>query len=80
MPRYSCPSCQARSRFNVIEQVAKPVKIDFQTGEVDMLDTISLGPLHLPYRGPENRVQCASCGLVEDEIRFIKMAENTNRR
>jgi hypothetical protein len=76
MTRYCCPSCQARSRFNVIEQVATSVKIDFQTGQVETLET--LGPFHMPYRGPENRVQCATCGLVEDEIRFIKTAENIN--
>jgi rubredoxin len=71
--KYCCPSCEARSRFNVIEQVVTSIKIDNQTGDVHILET--LDPFHQPYRGPEHRVQCANCGLVEDELRFVKMAE-----
>jgi hypothetical protein len=74
MPFYCCPTCQARSRFNIIQQVATPVKINFQTGESQVME--QLDPFHMPYRGPEVRVQCGSCGTVEDEIRFTKMAEN----
>lgn len=72
--KYRCPSCGARSRFNLIEQVATPVKIDAVSGETIVLNDPE--PFHLLYQGPAVRVQCATCGLVEDEIRFIKMAEN----
>jgi hypothetical protein len=74
MALYRCPSCFARSRFNLIEQVVTPVKIDLNSGEIIPLQ--QLDPFHLPYKGPERRIQCASCGLTEDEIRFIKMAES----
>lgn len=73
MIHYRCPACAARSRFNLIEQHAKPIKIDVNTGKLTLLE--QLDPFHLPYNGPERRVQCATCGLIEDEIRFIKMAE-----
>jgi hypothetical protein len=76
MPFYSCPSCQARSRFNVIEQVAKPVKLDVQTGDAKELNEPE--PFHIQYKGPDIRIQCASCGTIEEEIRFIKMAEHRN--
>ncbi|WP_025026728.1 hypothetical protein [Caldalkalibacillus mannanilyticus] len=70
---YCCPSCEARSRFNLIEQIATPVKIDNQTGQMNVLERLE--PYHLPYNGPKTKVQCANCGLIEDEIRFKKMAE-----
>jgi uncharacterized Zn finger protein len=74
MYKYACPSCKAKSRFNLLKQDVTPVKFDMQTGEAQELD--QLDAFHLPYRGPEMRVQCASCGLVEDEERFLKTAEN----
>ncbi|MGM7680541.1 DNA alkylation repair protein [Cytobacillus sp. Hm23] len=74
MPSYSCPSCQARSRFNMIDQVVTPVKINLENGEVEELN--NLEPFHLQYNGPARKLQCASCGLIEDEQRFIKMAEH----
>lgn len=77
MPFYQCPTCKAKGRFNIIEQVATPVKVDLENGELIKVDM--LGPLHLPYNGPEKKVQCATCGLIEDEIRFTKMAENSKR-
>jgi len=70
---YCCPSCEARSRFNIIEQQATPVKFNVQTGEMNVVE--QLDPFHLPYQGPKIKVQCANCGLIEDELRFKKMAE-----
>ncbi|WP_054636027.1 hypothetical protein [Thalassobacillus sp. C254] len=69
---YRCPSCKAKSRFNVIEQVAKSVKFNPDTNQYLLIETLE--PYHLPYNGPEKRVQCGSCGVIEDEIRFVKAA------
>ncbi|MBU9712159.1 DNA alkylation repair protein [Evansella tamaricis] len=78
---YLCPSCKTnRSRFNVIKQVATPVKMDPQTGTIiDEFTNDNLDPFHVVYKGPENKVQCGSCGLVEDENSFIKFAEHNQR-
>jgi hypothetical protein len=70
---YRCPSCKARSRFNIIDQVVTAVKMDTSTGDYTQIE--NLEPYHLRYTGPDKRVQCASCGLVEDENRFIKAAQ-----
>lgn len=71
---YLCPSCKTnRSRFNLLEQVVSSVKLDPRSGEIikeytkDQLDAF-----HLSYEGSKYRVQCGACGLVEDEITFIK--------
>ncbi|MCM3716414.1 DNA alkylation repair protein [Halalkalibacter oceani] len=74
---YLCPNCKTnRSRFNLIEQVATPVKIDAQSGDIlESYDAGEAGPFHLPYRGPQLKVQCATCGLIEDEQMFIKRAQ-----
>ncbi|WP_096434976.1 DNA alkylation repair protein [Alteribacter populi] len=77
MYSYKCPSCSAKTRFNVIEQVVTPVK--WNADEESYLQVEKQEPFHITYQGPDKRVQCGSCGLVEDEIRFQKMAENANR-
>ncbi|WP_017755515.1 hypothetical protein [Calidifontibacillus oryziterrae] len=78
---YLCPNCGTnRSRFNIIEQVAKPVKMDSQSGDVVQEYTNeTLDPFHIPYRGPAYKVQCGVCGLIEDERQFASFAKNSRR-
>ncbi|GAE24455.1 hypothetical protein JCM9140_385 [Halalkalibacter wakoensis JCM 9140] len=74
---YLCPNCKTnRSRFNLIQQVATPVKMDAKNGAIiEQYEENNAGPLHMTYRGPELRVQCATCGLIEEERMFIKRAQ-----
>lgn len=74
---YLCPNCKTnRSRFNLIQQMATPVKIDPKSGDIiEQYQNSDAGPFHMTYQGPELKVQCAACGLIEDEQMFIKRAQ-----
>ncbi|PLT34986.1 DNA alkylation repair protein [Bacillus sp. V5-8f] len=69
---YRCPNCKTnKSRFNLIQQVVIPVKKDPNTGEVlQQFTNEALDPFHLPYTGPNLRVQCGICGSIGEERTF----------
>ncbi|HLQ71700.1 MAG TPA: DNA alkylation repair protein [Bacillota bacterium] len=79
---YCCPNCKTnRSRFNVIEQHARPIKIDPQTGDVvkDYSEE-NVEAFHITYDGPKWRVQCGVCGIVDDEYSFIQYGTYSNQQ
>lgn len=78
MQPYLCPSCKTnRSRFNLIDQEAKAVKMNPKTGEVDAdYSQENMDPFHMSYNGPNVKVQCGACGLIEDEKSYIAFAEH----
>ena len=75
---YRCPNCKTnKTRFNLLEQVVHPIKKDPHSGEVIQEYTNNqLDPFHLAYHGPALRVQCAACGLIEDEKTFVAYGNN----
>ena len=74
---YRCPNCRTnKSRFNLIKQVPQSVKLDPHTGSViEEYSEEDLSPFHMSYKGPDLKVQCGACGLIEDEKTFIKFGE-----
>lgn len=78
---YFCPNCKTnRTRFNLIQQVSHSVKMDPATGEVmQAYDEQIPDPFHAPYRGPDYKVQCATCSLISEEEVFVKAAQNNPR-
>ncbi|MBO8171294.1 MAG: DNA alkylation repair protein [Bacillaceae bacterium] len=75
---YYCPFCKGnRQRFNIIEQVPRPVKKDPATGEIlQEYQDDALDPFHMPYRGVQRKIQCALCGIIEDEEVYVRMAQS----
>lgn len=78
---YLCPTCKSnRMRFNIIEQNPRSVRLDPQTGEiVGELSPEELDVFHQPYRGEAYLVQCGVCGTIENEERFVKMAQHMQK-
>lgn len=78
---YFCPNCKTnRTRFNLIDQVPRSVKMDPATGEcLQAYEESITDPFHSPYAGPSYKVQCATCSIISDEDHFIKAAQNYPR-
>lgn len=73
---YLCPNCKTnRTRFNLIQQEPQPVQLDPKTGEVlqESANTPT-SPFHMQYQGPDYKVQCGVCGLLETEKMFTNYA------
>jgi len=79
---YHCPNCKTnRTRFNLIEQQPKIVKLDANTGDiVSELSAETIEPFHMQYKGPSYKVQCGVCGLLEDESMFTKYAAYSQKK
>jgi hypothetical protein len=78
---YFCPNCKTnRTRFNILQLIPIPVKLDPASGEIVEKYEDNIPDLfHLAYDGPEYKIQCASCGLVQEEDIFIKAARHNPR-
>ncbi|MCM3236715.1 DNA alkylation repair protein [Heyndrickxia oleronia] len=74
---YCCPNCKTnRTRFNIIQQIPQAVKMDPKTGDIiEQYGNEASDLFHISFKGPEFRVQCGACGLVEDETTFLKFGE-----
>ncbi|NBJ71427.1 MULTISPECIES: DNA alkylation repair protein [Clostridia] len=74
---YCCPNCKTnKTRFNRIDQVAHPIKLNAQTGEiVESYEANQVEAFHMKYQGPDYKIQCAACGVIEDEKTFIHFAQ-----
>lgn len=71
-----CPNCKTnRTRFNIIKQTATSIKIDPRTGVIEKQYSPGEEELfHITYNGPTRKIQCASCGLIENERTFQSFA------
>lgn len=72
MHPYSCPHCNNRMRFHILDQIPMSVKLNPQTGEI--IDNLLNDRIAQPYKGEPRLVQCALCGLNGGEILFVKAA------
>ncbi|WP_377888840.1 DNA alkylation repair protein [Alkalihalobacillus sp. R86527] len=81
MTAYLCPRCKTnRSRFNKLEQKVTSIKMDPESGEVmSIMGEGEMDPFHMEYRGPDYRIQCATCGEIADEETFIQFARSHPR-
>lgn len=79
---YHCPNCKTnKTRFNIVEQHPKIVKLDAETGELlKEYTTENIEPFHMTYKGPQLKVQCGVCGLLESEEMFTKYASYIQRK
>jgi len=79
---YHCPNCKTnRTRFNIVEQQPRIVKLDADTGDViEEYSSETVDPFHLTYQGPDVKVQCGVCGLLENEEMFLKYATYARRK
>jgi len=79
MHKLACPRCKTnKSRFYLIEQNPKAVKLNAQSGDVEIEEYVSSGldPFFVPYKGPEYLVQCGTCGLIDQSVMFEKTADS----
>lgn len=79
---YCCPNCGTnRTWFNKVKQLPISVKMNPENGDIveEFSSEDDLPPFLSRYRGPEYQIQCGVCGLIAEEIMFIKKAQNNPR-
>ena len=64
-----------RTRFAIVDQTPVYVKLDPKSGEIIQQYQDDLDPIHMAYHGSARRVQCGTCGFIEDEQTFIATAQ-----